>query len=635
MTIQMRVVVGGVAAVVVAAAVYAAAAGDFVPDSVFKGSSLAGWRQVGQAVWKAENGEIVANPGSGSGWLVLDKNYQDLQFFANVRCAAGCKSGLLLRAAKTADGGLSGIFVSLAGGDFATYVLTVDAQGTEVSRKPLAAPAGRGGGGGGGGRAGAGGGGRAGGGGGGGGRARRPEASLNASDWNELMVNLSGSSLRSTLNGAVIPGGSLEGAPDFGAVALYAGGAGEVRFKDVAWKNLNSVVEQKERTSTHFNGQRIMDRYYGWSAAAADINHDGIQDIVYGPFYFLGPEYRERRIYREGRVYNPATEYAPDMVNYAYDFTGDGWPDILSTEMRAMALYVNPQGEPRRWDRYMVLPDITTEIVVMKDIDGDGKPEIVYGTANGYAWSKPDPEHPTAPWPVHRISSGRTNIHGLGVGDVNGDGRMDLVVPSGWYEQPASGAAQENWTFHEEDFGIAAPPGVLPGGGEIGVYDVNGDGLADIVTSLAAHDWGLAWFEQKRGADKKISFVRHEIARDYSTKNAGGATFSEPHATAFADMDGDGVPDFIVGKSVWHHLENYNGPDPYGPAVVYVYRTVRNAKAPGGAEFVPELVNNHSGVGSKIEVADVNKDGAQDIITASINGLFVFWGKPGKWPPAK
>jgi hypothetical protein len=625
MTIGWRMLAGGIAAALVAAGVYASGARDFAPDATFKGSSLTGWHPLGEAKWKAENGEIVATPGSGGGWLALDKSYQDLQFFTNVRCAAACKTGVLLRAAKTPDGGLSGIFVSLAGGDFASYILTLDGQGREVSRKQLQAPAGGRGGG-----RGAGGGAARGGGGG----ARRPDPALSASDWNEVMISLSGSSLRSSLNDVLIPAGSLEGAPNYGEVALYAAGAGEVRFQDVSWKDVNTVVEQKERTSSHFTAQRIMDFYYGWSAAAADINHDGTLDIVCGPFYYLGPDFKERRIYREGRVYNPATEYAPDMVNYAYDFTGDGWPDILSTEMRAMALYVNPKGESRRWDRYMVLPEITTEIVVMKDIDGDGKPEVVYGTANGYAWSKPDPEHPTAAWTVHRISTGRTNIHGLGVGDVNGDGRLDLVVPAGWYEQPAAGAAQENWTFHEEDFGITAAPGVLPGGGEMGVYDVNGDGLADIVTSLAAHDWGLAWFEQKRDADKKMSFVRHEFLRDYSTKNAGGVVFSEPHATSFADIDGDGVPDFIVGKSMWHHLENYNGPDPYGPPVLYVYRTVRNPKAPGGAEFVPELVNNHSGVGSKIAVADLNKDGAMDIITASGKGLFVFWGKPGKWPKA-
>ena len=141
------------------------------------------------------------------------------------------------------------------------------------------------------------------------------------------------------------------------------------------------------------------------------------------------------------------------------------------------------------------------------------------------------------------------------------------------------------------------------------MYDVNGDKLTDIVTSLAAHDFGLAWFEQKKAADGSVTFEEHMIADDFSTKNAGDVVFSEPHASRFADMNGDKIPDFIVGKRYWSHLENYNGPDPYGPAVVYIYRTVRNPKAPGGAEFVPELVHNRSGVGSTFEVADLNKDG--------------------------
>ena len=60
------------------------------------------------------------------------------------------------------------------------------------------------------------------------------------------------------------------------------------------------------------------------------------------------------------------------------------------------------------------------------------------------------------------------------------------------------------------------------------------------------------------------------------------------------------MPDFIVGKRYWSHLDNYHDPDPYGPPVLYWYRTVRNPKAPGGAEFVPELIHNRSGAGSEI-----------------------------------
>ena len=93
-------------------------------------------------------------------------------------------------------------------------------------------------------------------------------------------------------------------------------------------------------------------------------------------------------------------------------------------------------------------------------------------------------------------------------------------------------------------------------------------------------------------------------------------------------MDGDGIPDLIVGKRYWTHLDSYLDPDPYGPPVLYWYRTVRNPKAPGGAEFVPELIHNRSGAGSDILAVDLNKDGVLDIVTSTNRGTFIFWGKP-------
>jgi hypothetical protein len=424
----------------------------------------------------------------------------------------------------------------------------------------------------------------------------------------------------STLTGAEVP--------QFGPVALYVGGTSEVRFKDVAWKDANSVVLPEEETSSRFTVKRLSELYYGWSAVTSDINRDGAMDIISGPFYYLGPNFTERRIYRNDRVYNPATEYAPDMVNFTYDYTGDGWPDILASGWdrtlgtRPIDLYVNPKGEPRRWDHTTVLATPNSESVLMKDVDGDGKPEMVFGMANGYGWAKPDPANPTAAWTVHNVAQpGQNgNIHGLGgVGDINGDGKADIVVISGWYEQPAAGPASGPWKFTPATFGTQST--------EMGVYDVNGDGLTDVVASLTVHGWSLAWFEQKKAADGTRAFVRHDIATDYSTKNAGNVVFSEAHAARFADMNGDKIPDFIVGKRYWSHLETYNGPDPYGPAAIYIYRTVRNPKAPGGAEFVPELVNNRSGVGSAFEVADINKDGKPDIAVANAYGTQVFLSK--------
>ena len=65
-----------------------------------------------------------------------------------------------------------------------------------------------------------------------------------------------------------------------------------------------------------------------------------------------------------------------------------------------------------------------------------------------------------------------------------------------------------------------------------------------------------------------ISFVQHMIADDFSTKNAGGVTFSEPHGSTAADMDGDGIPDFIVGKRLWSHHEGLHRSRSVRPAGV-------------------------------------------------------------------
>ena len=265
---------------------------DFQADGRFTGSSLNGWRTVGPATWKAENGELVGRAtDSAGGWLLMDKPLQDVQFFANLKCAGPCKAGVLLRGEKQADGGLRGIYVSFSDGDIVQYRVTLDAQGKETGRSRIGpAPAA------------------------GSAAATTAAGSLTANAWNPIKINLWGETVRSW-PGVAGPLGDQPTA-QFGAIGLYVGGTGEVRYKDVAWKDINAVELPDEIVNSRFTIRRVNELYYGWSAVTSDINRDGAMDIISGPFYYLGPSFTVRRIFRPDRVYNPATEYAPDMVNF-------------------------------------------------------------------------------------------------------------------------------------------------------------------------------------------------------------------------------------------------------------------------------------------------------------------------------
>jgi hypothetical protein len=605
----------------------------FHPDATFNGSSLTGWHTLGEADWRADNGELTGTPKSaGGGWLILDHPYQDIGLSLDFLCTGACESGILFRMQKT-ESGMKGVYVPLTGADMKFFSVTLDGQGHVVERSELRR---------------------------GGGQMRiapaanpnappprrppeqtapadlpftLPDNSLKANAWNHVEVIFDANIARKILNdGREV--GAVSDDDGYGPIALYVGGSGEAKFKSVAYKDLTLKDRQPEETSSRFRKQKLNDFYYSFAAAAGDFNHDGIEDVVSGPYIYYGPDYTKSREIYLAHTWDVSTQYAfDDWMEFAGDFTGDGWADVMTCTFpnpgypMGCYLYVNPKGENRRWDKVKVISEFQTEIAVLRDVDGDGKPELVYGGGGQVRYAKPDAANPNGPWIVTNVSEkGFETAHGIGVGDINGDGRMDIVNPYGWWEQPPAGSKQETWTYHPETFGRFGR-GIM-GGSVMAIYDVNGDGLNDVVTSLNAHGWGLAWFEQKRDAAGKISFVKHMIMDDFSTKNAGDVVFSEPHGTAFADVDGDGIPDFIAGKRYWAHRDDSLDPDPYGMPVLYWYKTVRDKSAPGGAKFVPELIDNRSGSGSDVLATDLNKDGAIDVVSATRFGTYIFWGKP-------
>ncbi len=608
----------------------------FLPDYTFTDSTLATCTPSGDATWQSRDGELTATlkPGAKGGYLLLDRSYQDTALHTLFHCGAETEVGFLFRMEPT-DTGAKGVMVSVKNGEVTSHAITFSKDGTETSRQPLrpagsivrqapppkpegdlprkprqsnkqdASPL----------------------------PMRRPDTSFKPGEWNQIEVALDLDIIRAFLNdsGETAGGAADESFGRYGPPALFvSGGTGEVKFKEITCKDLGARQTPKEETSARFHVQRVSDMYYSWGAGAGDFNKDGITDIVAGPYIYYGPHYTGYREIYPAFAFNPSREFTDVNCQYSFDFNGDGWLDIFTGPPRA-TIYLNPKGEPRRWDKYEVIPSVQTEITVYQDIDGSGVPALIYGADGTLRYAKPDPTDPTKPWVPHIISEPGVSMgHGIGAGDINGDGRPDIINPNGWWEQPPVGTADGPWKYHPQAFARFGHRSSSAGGAVMAIYDVNGDKLNDVVTSLNAHGFGLAWYEQKRTGDGEISFAMHLIADDFSTENPGGVTFSQIHGTTAADIDGDGIPDFIAGKRGGAHLDNQFDPDAWGAPVLYAYRTVRNPAAPGGAEFVPELIHNRSGAGSDVLARDINGDGAVDVVTSTNRGTFIFWNTPAK-----
>ena len=607
----------------------------FMPDYTFKGSSLKGWHVVGDAEWQAKDGELIgkAKTNSNGGWLILDKGYQDIGFHTLFKATGNSETAVLLRMEKI-EGGYRGVLLSLKKHDVLPYSVTLDAQGKEIKREKLrragdigyriAPPPDT---------------------------TRRgggnftppryttpadlpmqvPNTDFRENDWNEIETFLETNVIRSFLNDGREIGGAVDGESalsGYGPIALYVSGPGEVRFKDVMYKDISIRYTPKEQSSPRFKVQRISDFYYSWGADAADFNKDGYIDVVSGAYIYFGPDFTSHKEIYPAIAVGPSKEFGSANHQFTYDVNRDGWPDVI-TGWSSPTVYINPKNESRRWESYRVVPNTQSETTVFTDIDKDGKPELVYASQGQFRFAK-IPSDTAKNWIEYNVSEkGYSIAHGIGTGDINGDGRIDILGAYGWWEQPATLTKEAPWKYHPVAFGRFGNRASNGGACLMAVYDANGDGLNDVVANLNSHGFGLAWFEQKRDANGTISFVRHMISDDYSKKNTGNVTFSQGHGASFADIDNDGVIDFIIGKRYFTHLDNMFDPDSYGAPVLYWYRTVRKKNAPGGVEFVPELIHNRSGAGSEITAVDINKDGAIDLISATNRGTFIYWNTPG------
>ncbi len=391
--------------------------------------------------------------------------------------------------------------------------------------------------------------------------------------------------------------------------------------------------------SGEFQKIQLTNEFWAEGSTFGDFNHDGKMDISYGPYWWEGPDFKKRHaIYPDDKkskvkkedgtevefagyigALGHANEYADNFFEFAHDFNGDGWADIMVIGFpgKEAFWYENPKGGDGPWKKHLIWDVVDDESPTLTDLKKNGKPVLVCAS-NGYlGYAEPDAKDPNAKWTWHNISpkgSYQRYTHGLGVGDVNGDGRLDILEATGWWEQPASLEGDPVWKKHEAMFG--------KGGAQMFAYDVNGDGKADIITSIEAHGYGLVWFEQtsEGGAE---GWTKHVIVGTKAEENPQGILFTEPHAIDLVDMNGDGLKDIITGKRFWAHGPS-GDPDANGKAVLYWFELKRTGH---DVQWVAHLIDDDSGVGTQVTVGDVNGDGKPDVVMGNKKGAFLFLRK--------
>jgi hypothetical protein len=356
--------------------------------------------------------------------------------------------------------------------------------------------------------------------------------------------------------------------------------------------------------------------------AIGDIDGNRSLDIVAGRNWYPAPDFVPRPL----RAIEDWNGYIKSNGDFLYDINGDGRLDVVAGDFigTEVAWFENPGDEPLRlcqtWKRHLLMDTKLSqnEAQLLQDLDGDGLPEWIVNS-----WSPKNPlmiyrfakvDSPKAGEPVVEVIATKIsetgNKHGLGAGDLNGDGKIDILTGGGWFEQPIESPWTTAWKYHP-DWDIHASIPML-------VHDVDGDGLNDMLYGMG-HDYGLYFWRQK-GTDKQSSGETNATTIQFEQQLID-KNFSQPHALALADIDLDGKLDLITGKRYYTH----NGKDPGGKEMPEMNSYRYNAATKTFDKSVIE--QGHVGVGLQIATSDINGDGKVDIAVAGKSGTYLILQK--------
>ena len=298
----------------------------------------------------------------------------------------------------------------------------------------------------------------------------------------------------------------------------------------------------------------------------------------------------------------------------AADFDKDGHLDVLSSYDGKVLLHRGPEWDAhllhafgREYSHSKPRPDCIHSCLL--DVDGDGDLDFC-GSSNTVFWLEcPDDPFSGKPWIYRTIDDEILGTHCLITGDVNLDGRLDLIANSGrgpdqtaipnsltWLEVPADPRAGRPWKRHV--FADRDAPG---GNHYTGIGDVNADGLPDICCGAKGGpgfdggEW-FAWWEQLPGQAEP--WKKHLLAADQP-----GATNIQP-----ADLNQDGVMDFVATRGHGQGVLWFRGPE---------FTML---------EIDPTIMGPHC-----LVTVDLDEDGDLDIATCGreADGLAVWYANHG------